>query len=96
MKDAFFKRRARMQHFHPRPPYNCAYCLMPQRFTFPTTGEAHHGGLHTGIFRQKRFEVLNKSVLGIDTIEPVGNTTELWIEAVDREIEIGYPPLAHP
>ena len=70
--------------------------LLPQWFILPSTGEAHHGRLHTGIFFQKRFEILNKRVLGIDAIEPVGNAAKLRIEAVDREIEIGYPPLAHP
>ena len=70
--------------------------LLPQWFTLPSMREAHHGRLHTGIFFQKRFEILNKRVLGIDAIEPVGNAAKLRIEAVDREIEIGYPPLAHP
>ena len=69
---------------------------MPQRLVLPPTGEAHHGGLHARIFCQKRFEVLNEGVLRIDTVEPVGDAAKLRIEAVDREIEIGYPPLAHP
>ena len=69
---------------------------LPQRLVLPSAGEAHHGGLHGGIFGKKRLEVLNEGVLGIDAVEPVGNAAELWIKAVDREIEIGYPPLAHP
>ena len=69
---------------------------LPQRLVLPATGETHHGRLYTRISRQKRFEVHNKSVLRIDAIEPVGDATKLRIKAVDREIEIGYPALAHP
>jgi len=59
-------------------------------------GEAHHGGLHGGIFGKKRLEVLNEGVPVIDAVEPVGNAAELRIEAVDGKVEIAYPPLAHP
>ena len=44
--------------------------------------EAHHTGLHYGIFGKKRLEVLNKSVLRIDAVEPVGNATEAGIQFV--------------
>ena len=56
--------------------------LLPQGFVLPSTGEAHHGRLHTWIFCQKRFEVLDKCVLRIDTLEPIGNAAETWIELV--------------
>ena len=69
---------------------------LPQRLALPSTGKAHHGGLYAGIFRQKRFEVLDKSVLRLDAVEPVGDAAKLRIKAVNREIGIGYPPLAHP
>ena len=69
---------------------------LPQRLVLPSTGEAHHEGLHSGIFGKKRLEDLNEGVLGIDAVEPVGNAAELRIETVDREVEIAYPPLAHP
>ena len=78
------------------PPSLGLGVLLPQRFVLPTTWKAHHGGLHTGIFRQKRFEVLNKSALGIDAVEPIGDAAKLRIKTVDWEIEIGYPSLAHP
>jgi hypothetical protein len=70
--------------------------LLPQRLALPSTREAHHGRLHTWIFCQKRFEVLNKRVLGIDAVEPIGNAAELGIKTVVGEIEIAYPPLTHP
>ena len=71
-------------------------CGVPQRLRLPSTGKAHHGRLHTWIFCQKRFEVLNKRVMRIDAIEPVGNAAETWIEFVRRKMAVCYPVASHP
>ena len=71
------------------------YWGTPKWFRLPSTGEAHHGRLHTWIFFQKRFEVLNKRVLRIDAVEPVGNAAETWIEFVRRKMAVCYPVASH-
>ena len=83
-----------MPYFHPRPPRGIL--SIATTVHSPTHGKNHHGGLHHWVSAQERSEVLNEGVLGIDAVEPIGNAAKLRIEAVDREIEIGYPPLAHP
>lgn len=72
------------------------YWSTPKRFRLPSTGKAHHGRLHTWIFCQKRFEALNKRVMRIDAVEPVGNAAETWIEFVRRKMAVCYPVASHP
>lgn len=56
--------------------------LLPQWFILPSFGESHGCRIHNWVFCQKIFEVLNKCVLGIDAIDPVGNAAKTWIELV--------------
>ena len=65
--------------------------LLPKRFVFPSSGTPHSGGINNRVFGEQSLDVLCESVRRIDSVEPVGDVTEMGVELVTIDLAVDYP-----